>query len=93
MTVMDWPSSAIASAGQSRTVITWSAEAILEEHGGRWTARDPETGIFGSGATPEAALGDFRRALREHLDLLTRQDALSGELAAQLAYLRQRLSS
>jgi hypothetical protein len=70
---------------------TWSGP-ILEEHEGYCTVRDLETGIFGSGADPEAAQTDFERALREHRDLLERQDDLSPELAVQLAYIRELLA-
>ena len=69
---------------------TWSTDEIVEERDGYWTVRDPETGIFGSGATEAAAHEDFRRALAEHLDVLERQDSLSAELLAQLSYLRWR---
>jgi hypothetical protein len=65
---------------------------ILEEHDGYWTVRNPETGIFGSGADPRAAFDDFENALREHLDVLSRQDSLSDDLQAQLRYLQQRLT-
>ena len=69
---------------------TWSGP-ILEEHEGYYTVRDLETGIFGSGADPEAAQTDFERALREHRDMLERQDDLSPKLSAQLAYIRELL--
>ena len=65
---------------------------VLEEHEGLWTVRDLETGIFGSGHDPQAALVDFEAALHEHLDVLERQPALTAELEAQLRYLRVRLS-
>ena len=65
---------------------------ILEKHEGYYTVRDLETGIFGSGADPEAAQTDFERALREHRDMLERQDDLSPKLAVQLAYIRELLA-
>ena len=89
MTVTEWRASPVVET-RTEAEATWSAP-ILEEHGGYWTVRDVGTGIFGSGADPEAAHRDFERALREHLDVLERQDALSPELTAQLAYLRELL--
>jgi hypothetical protein len=65
---------------------------ILEQHGDSWTVRSPETGIFGSGPDPQAAYDDFRRALREHFEVLSAQDSLSEALEAQLLYLKQRLT-
>ena len=69
-----------------------SFQDVLEEHDGRFTVSNPETGIFGVGDNPRAAFEDFERALREHLDVLSRQDALSEDLVVQLRYLQQRLS-
>jgi hypothetical protein len=76
----------------SNVVESWSNQEIVEEHDGHWTVRNPETGIFGSGPDRDAAVEDFERALREHLDVLGRQAELSDDLTAQLVYLRQRLS-
>jgi hypothetical protein len=59
---------------------------------GRWTIVDRETGVFGTGDDPSAAIRDFQRAVAEHLDVLQRQESLSDELAAQLNYLRTRVS-
>jgi hypothetical protein len=59
--------------------------------GDAWIVRDIPTGIFGQGGTFEDAAEDFGRAVREHLDVLNRQDALSDELARQRDYLRARL--
>jgi predicted RNase H-like HicB family nuclease len=66
-------------------------EVRWERSGDSWIARDVPTGIFGHGPTVEAAVSDLQRALREHLDVLEREPALSEALAQQLAYLRQRL--
>jgi hypothetical protein len=65
---------------------------ILEQHEGYFTVRDLETGIFGTGREPQAAIDDFQIALREHLELLERQSSLSPDLQAQLHYLRARLN-
>jgi hypothetical protein len=64
----------------------------IEHARGRWTVVDRETGVFGVGDDPSAAIRDFLRAVAEHVDLLERQDSLSDELEAQLIYLRARLS-
>lgn len=66
--------------------------AHLTNHDGLVTLQDPFTGIFGSGADETAALLDYRAALDEHLDVLSRQERLTPGLAAQLAYLRDVLS-
>ena len=86
--VVAMSSEAMASEGVS----TWSTEEIAQQHDGYWTIHDLMTGIFGSGADLESANEDFQRALREHLDVLTRQEALSPELSEQLEHLRRRLS-
>jgi hypothetical protein len=52
---------------------------------------DQETGIYGAGASPSEALDDFLRAVKEHLDVLERQELLSDDLTAQLRYLRERV--
>jgi hypothetical protein len=57
-----------------------------------WTVVDRETGIFGHGDDLLAALRDFDRAAVEHLDVLQRQESLTDELTAQVAYLRQRVA-
>jgi hypothetical protein len=85
-----WSSSQILVAA-SETASTWSGP-IVEKQDGRWIICDPETGIFGSGPNEPSALSDFEQALRDHLDVLSRQEALSPELQAQLTYLRWRLS-
>jgi hypothetical protein len=64
----------------------------VDRAGGRWTLVDRETGIFGSGDDPSAAIRDFFRAVQEHLDVLQRQPELTDELTAQLTYLRHRVS-
>ena len=61
--------------------------------GDQWTVVDRFTGIHGVGAEPTEALGDFRRAAMEHLDVLERQPGLSEDLAAQRDYLQERLSA
>lgn len=79
---------------------TWSSDihstvalaVDLRSLDGYWTALEPRTGIFGTGADESSALEDLIRALQEHTDVLARQEALSDELADQLDYLRQRLS-
>lgn len=63
----------------------------VERNGETWSVLDRETGIHGAGDTPTEALADFRRAAVEHLDVLERQDSLSNDLLAQLAYLRERV--
>lgn len=78
------------AAGQS-SHLTFSVQELAEEHEGGWTVRDIETGIFGTGSDMDAAVEDFSLALREHLDVLERQSALSEELEAQIRYLRRRL--
>jgi predicted RNase H-like HicB family nuclease len=65
---------------------------VLEEQDGYWTVTNAQTGIFGSGPTPDDAFSDFAAALRDHLDVLERQDALAPALVEQLAYLRGRIS-
>jgi hypothetical protein len=80
-----------ATVTPRETTSAWSAE-VVEQHEGYWTVRDLETGIFGSGPSVEAAHEAFVRALEEHFDVLNAQDALTADLNAQLAYLRQRLS-
>ena len=84
-------SAAAALSSEPAPKTTWSRIEI-EQHEGYWTVQDPETGIFGSGPDDTAALVDFGRALREHFDVLSRQEGLSVELAHQLDYLRQLLS-
>lgn len=51
---------------------------------------DPVTGVFGSGADPRKALQDLSFALREHREVLERQDSLSPALQRQLDQLRRR---
>jgi len=87
MTVTEWrPSQIVETRAEART--SWSAP-VVEEQDGRWTVRDVETGIFGTGPDAQAAHRDFERALREHRDVLERQEELSPELTVQLAYLRE----
>lgn len=89
-----WPVSQLVemAAGEHEHVSTWSADEVVEQHDGYWTVQDPVCGVFGSGPDQASAIEDFQRALREHLDVLSRQEALSPDLLAQLAYLRDRLS-
>ena len=54
-----------------------------------WTASDLVTGIFGFGLDPNAAIVDLVHALREHREVLERQDELSPDLEEQLAYLQR----
>lgn len=61
------------------------------DENGYWYVRDTETGIFGHGETPSGALEDFYVAAAQHLDVLEREPALSGELSRQLEYLRARI--
>lgn len=60
---------------------------------GVWTVLDRRSGIFGSGDSPNEAIVDFNRAVREHRDVLEAQPDLSVDLRAQLDYLRDRLHS
>jgi hypothetical protein len=62
-------------------------EPVLTEHDGYVTVEDPVTGVFGSGETVLAAARDFRAALEEHVDVLSRQESLAEPLRHQLAYL------
>jgi hypothetical protein len=63
----------------------------LVRDGAHWLVRDLPSGIHGCGDAPTDALDDFMRAVREHLDVLERQGALTDALAAQLDYLRSRI--
>lgn len=100
MSVIDPPVSnwsAVSAVTASAAVITCDPKTTrsgieIEEHAGYWTVVDPDTGIFGSGPDESMALEDFFRALREHLDVLSRQEHLSEALNRQLEYLRQLLS-
>jgi hypothetical protein len=74
----------------NRVVSTWTTDEVVHEDG--WTVRDRWTGIFGAGDDRDSAYEDFHSALQEHLDVLSRQDALSPALSAQLEYLRRRLT-
>jgi predicted RNase H-like HicB family nuclease len=49
---------------------------------------DIATGVFGAGDTLPEALQDFRDALRDHLEVLADDDALSPGLQHQLEILR-----
>ena len=89
MTVTEWRASQIVET-RAEAKTSWSAP-IVDEHDGYWIVRDVETGIFGTGPDAAAAHQDLERALREHLDVLERQEELSSELTAQLAYLRELL--
>lgn len=51
---------------------------------------DPLTGVFGSGGDPRKALQDLSAALREHREVLERQESLSPALQHQLDQLRRR---
>jgi hypothetical protein len=82
-------STAQATSAESSTT---SSGDVLENHGDYYTVTNGETGIFGTGATPDDAFSDFAHALREHLDVLERQEALTQALQAQLRYLRRRFT-
>lgn len=51
---------------------------------------DPLTGVFGSGADARKALQDLSQAMREHREVLERQEDLSPALQRQLDQLRRR---
>lgn len=63
-------------------------EPVPIEHDGYYTLEDRVSGVFGSGASAEDAIEDFRSAIAEHRDVLERQEALSPALERQLDYLR-----
>lgn len=52
---------------------------------------EPTTGIFGSGATLDAAIDDFRAALLEHRAVLEDSGPLSDDLRDQLEFLKRHL--
>jgi hypothetical protein len=54
-----------------------------------FTASDLVTGIFGFGSDLNEAIRDLLHALRDHREVLERQEALSPDLERQLKYLRQ----
>ena len=54
-------------------------------------AYNVHTGIYGSGASSEEAVGDFLSALHEHAAVLGKQERLSAPLQDQLNFLRARL--
>lgn len=54
-------------------------------------AEEPTTGIFGSGATLDAALDDFRAALLEHRAVLEDSGPLADDLRDQLEFLKRHL--
>lgn len=72
------------------TIHPWF-DVDFQRGAGFWTVVDRQTGIFGDGSELTDAIRDFERAVREHLEILERQEALSEELASQLDYLRRRL--
>lgn len=88
---LDVTYAAEASPGFSYLAGGLSFELDLQPAGDGWIVRDVPTGIFGQGDSFEDAAEDFGRAVREHLDVLSRQDALSDDLARQRDYLRARL--
>jgi hypothetical protein len=55
---------------------------LLEEEG-LITVVSAETGVFGAGDTTANAARDFLAALREHLEVLMRQERLGEELQRQ----------
>jgi hypothetical protein len=65
------------------------ARWTLARTGAGFAVSDLVTGIFGFGSDLNKAIRDLSHALREHRDVLERQDALSPDLERQLAYLRQ----
>src|SRR5262245_40138696 len=56
-----------------------------------WVVLDRATGIHGYGSDPLTAALDFRNAVREHLEMLERQQDLSEALEQQLRYVRDRV--
>jgi hypothetical protein len=68
-----------------KPTVRWTAERT--ETG--FTASDLVTGVFGFGSDLNEAIRDLAHALREHRDVLERQDELSLDLQDQLEYLRQ----
>lgn len=79
------------------TAVSYRARALppfkleFEHQDDQWTVADRDTGVFGSGTTLFAAVQDFSEAVREHVDVLERQEELSDALAEQLRYLHTRL--
>ena len=71
-------------------VVVWSGEVVLEHGEDYISLCDVATGIFGVGPDLSSASEDLTNALREHLDVLERQEALSPDLEAQLEHLRKR---
>lgn len=53
-----------------------------------YIASDSLTGIFGTGSDADQAVRDLAVALREHREVLERQEALSPALQEQLEHLR-----
>jgi hypothetical protein len=60
---------------------------------GGWVAEQPDTGIFGYATAPSDAVLDLRTALKQHLAVLTKSEALSDHLALQLQFLKTNLAS
>ncbi len=60
----------------------------IQHEEGHTSIIDTKTGVFGIGETLAAATIDFRTALLEHLDVLTRQPMLSEDLQYQLETIR-----
>lgn len=79
------------SASATNIAVSTSDEDKLTFEDGIWTVVNPETGIFGSGESPEAAYEDFEHALLGHLRVLREDEALSPGLSASLEYLQHRL--
>ena len=80
------------------TVVTEPAHYNVPARPVRWewhrtetgfTVCDRVTGVFGFGSDLNEAIRDLAHALREHRDVLERQDALSANLQHQLKYLQQ----
>jgi hypothetical protein len=70
----------------------WFDIEVRREKAGYWTVADRQTGIFGHGDDPLAALQDFNRSVTEHLEALEEESELSEDLERQLSYLRERTS-
>lgn len=93
-----WAKKIWAHGQQEQMTVTEGSAYFVEEREARWSlervddgfvANDLATGIFGYGEGPNEAIVDLVHALREHREVLERQDELSPDLAEQLAYLQR----
>jgi hypothetical protein len=87
-----------STSAQSQVTVAEASVYFVQERETRWSlersetgwiAADGATGIFGCGAGPNDAIVDLVHALREHREVLERQDELSPDLADQLVYLQR----